>query len=80
MATVRKFTETELLELYHIIGTQETEVKTTTGKTSDFLKPNRELSTLLTSKSITYFYDEFEGDHTWTYWQPDLKRALKMMF
>jgi enterochelin esterase-like enzyme len=80
MATVRKFTETELLEIYHIIGTQETEVKTTTGKTSDFLKPNRELSTLLTSKSITYFYDEFEGDHTWTYWQPDLKRALKMMF
>jgi enterochelin esterase-like enzyme len=80
MDSVQVFTETELLEIYHIIGTQETEVKTTTGKTSDFLKPNRELSTLLTSKSITYFYDEFEGDHTWTYWQPDLKRALKMMF
>jgi enterochelin esterase-like enzyme len=80
MDSVQKFTATELLEIYHIIGTQETEVKTTNGKTSDFLKPNRELSTLLTSKSNTYFYDEFEGDHTWTYWQPDLKRALKMMF
>ncbi|MCM3690178.1 alpha/beta hydrolase [Neobacillus niacini] len=80
MDSVQKFTETELLEIYHIIGTGETEVKTTNGKTSDFLKSNRKLSTLLTSKSITYFYDEFEGDHTWTYWQPDLKRALKMMF
>lgn len=80
MDSVNNFTETELLEIYHIVGTKETEVKTTNGKTSDFLKPNRELSTLFTSKSITYFYDEFTGDHTWTHWQPDLKRALKMMF
>ncbi|NWQ41281.1 esterase family protein [Bacillus sp. EB106-08-02-XG196] len=78
--SVKNFTETGLLEIYHIVGNQETEVQTTNGKTSDFLKPNRELSTLLTSKSITYFYEEFDGDHTWTYWQPDLKRALKMMF
>ncbi len=77
---VNSFTETELLEIYHIVGNQETEVQTTNGRISDFLTPNRELSALFTSKSFTYFYDEFDGDHTWTYWQPDLKRAIKKMF
>ena len=77
---VKNFTKTELVEIYHIIGNQETEVHTTNGKISDFLKPNRELAAIIKSKSFTYFYDEFNGDHTWTYWQPDLKRALKMMF
>jgi enterochelin esterase-like enzyme len=80
MDLVESFTKTELLEIYHIIGNQETEVQTTNGKISDFLKPNRDLSTILSSKSITYFYDEFNGDHKWTHWQPDLKRALKKMF
>jgi enterochelin esterase-like enzyme len=80
MELVKSFKETELLEIYHIIGNQETEVQTTNGKISDFLTPNRELSTILKSKSNTYFYDEFNGVHTWTHWQPDLKRALKMMF
>ncbi|MEH7246414.1 alpha/beta hydrolase-fold protein [Neobacillus niacini] len=74
------FQETELLEIYHVVGTLETKVQTTNGKISDFLLPNRKLSSLIKSKSHTYFYDEFNGDHTWTYWQPDLKRALKMMF
>jgi enterochelin esterase-like enzyme len=77
---VKNFTQTELVEIYHIIGNQETEVQTTNGKISDFLKPNRELAHIIKSKSFTYFYDEFNGDHTWTYWQPDLKRALKTMF
>jgi enterochelin esterase-like enzyme len=77
---VNSFTATELLEIYHIIGNQETRVQTTNGKISDFLSPNRKLSSIFTNKSFTYFYDEFDGDHTWTYWQPDLKRALKMMF
>lgn len=80
MDMVKSFTKTEFLEIYHIVGNQETEVQTTNGKISDFLTPNRELSTILTSKSITYFYDEFNGDHTWAHWQPDLKRAIKMMF
>jgi enterochelin esterase-like enzyme len=77
---VESFTESELLEIYHIIGNQETKVKMTNGKTGDFLTSNRRLSSIIKSKSITYFYDEFNGDHTWTYWQPDLERALKMMF
>jgi enterochelin esterase-like enzyme len=77
---VESFTEAELLEIYHIVGNLETEVQTTNGKKSDFLNPNRKLSEIFTNKVFTYFYDEFDGDHTWTFWQPDLKRALKMMF
>jgi enterochelin esterase-like enzyme len=74
------FNEIALLEIYHVVGTRETEVQTTSGKTKDFLKTNRKLSSILSSRSAAYFYEEFDGGHTWTHWQPDLKRALKVMF
>ncbi|MEH7307945.1 alpha/beta hydrolase [Neobacillus drentensis] len=77
---VKNFSEGQLLQLYHVIGKQETEVPTTNGMIKDFLTPNRELSKIISDKPITYFYEEFSGDHTWTYWQPDLRRALKMLF
>ncbi|EKN68809.1 putative esterase [Neobacillus bataviensis LMG 21833] len=77
---VEDFLEAQLVEIYHVIGTQETEVKTTDGKTSDFLNPNRQLSKIMKEMPFTYFYEEFNGNHTWTYWQPDLRRALKMLF
>ena len=78
--SVDQFSEGQLLQLYHVIGNQETEVETTDGKLTDFLTPNRALSKIITEKPITYFYEEFNGNHTWTYWQPDLRRALKLMF
>jgi enterochelin esterase-like enzyme len=77
---VKQFDSTQLLNIYHVIGLHETAVKTTDGKEKDFLTPNRELSTLIKSKKFPYFYDEFDGNHTWKYWQPDLKRALKHMY
>ncbi|MFS0865149.1 alpha/beta hydrolase [Fredinandcohnia sp. 179-A 10B2 NHS] len=67
------------LEIYHVIGTGETEVKTTNGEVSDFLTPNRELRKVIGKKGYPYFYEEFDGSHTWTYWQPDLPRALAYM-
>ncbi|MEI5906565.1 esterase family protein [Bacillus spongiae] len=76
---VRAFTQTPLLDIYHIIGKKETAVKTTDGGTKNFIEPNRELHTLMNEKGFNSFYEEFDGDHTWKYWQPDLKRALKMM-
>ena len=78
--SVKSFSEGQLLQLYHVIGKQETEVQTTIGNLEDFLTSNRALSKLISEKPITYFYEEFNGDHTWTYWQPDLRRALKMLF
>ncbi|WP_312471257.1 alpha/beta hydrolase-fold protein [Neobacillus sp.] len=76
----RDFSEPELVEIYHVIGNQETEVQMTDGKVSDFLSPNRDLSKIFSEKPFTYFYEEIVGNHTWTYWQPDLRRALKMLF
>lgn len=68
------------LQLYHVIGLQETEVQTTNGRTVDFLQPNRKLNQLLSNRISHYYYEEFNGDHTWKYWQPDLKKALVHMF
>lgn len=79
MAEVENFKPSHLLNIYHVIGKGETVVKTTDGSEKDFLTPNRKLSDLMKSKGFPYFYDEFDGDHTWTHWQPDLKRALKQM-
>ncbi|KAB2335038.1 esterase family protein [Bacillus mesophilum] len=77
---VESFDQPHLLEIYHVIGTEETEVKTTSGKVEDFITPNRELEKVIKAKGFPYFYEEFNGNHTWKYWQPDLKRALIHMF
>ncbi|TWI57837.1 esterase family protein [Halalkalibacter nanhaiisediminis] len=73
---ISAFEKSEDISLYHVIGLKETAVVTTDKKTIDFLSPNRKLSELLKEKSFTYTYDEFDGDHTWTYWQKDLPRGL----
>lgn len=80
LKAVKNFTDGQLLQLYHVVGDQETEVQTTNVNVKDFLSPNRKLSKIISEKPITYFYEEFSGNHTWTYWQPDLRRALKMLF
>ncbi|CAM3768335.1 alpha/beta hydrolase [Mesobacillus thioparans] len=79
-SAVKNFSHPELLNIYHTVGEQETFVKTSSSKNKDFLTPNRELSKIFNDKGYGYFYEEFRGDHTWTHWQPDLKRALKRMF
>ncbi|MBU8877499.1 esterase family protein [Bacillus sp. FJAT-29790] len=80
LEAVNEMEQPHLLSVYHVIGKKETEVQTTDGIQKDFLTPNRELSKLFSEKGFPCFYEEFDGDHTWTYWQPDLKRALKQMF
>jgi enterochelin esterase-like enzyme len=80
LQAVEGLPEPQLLNLYHIIGKGETEVKTTDGTVKDFLTPNRQLHELLEKRNFSFFYEEFDGNHTWKHWQPDLKRALKMMF
>ena len=79
MNAVKDFKEPHLVELYHVIGKGETEVPTTDGSISNFIVPNRELNALIKKKGFTYFYDEFDGKHTWKYWQADLKRAFMQM-
>ncbi|MCZ0756115.1 alpha/beta hydrolase [Anoxybacillus sp. J5B_2022] len=73
---IEQFTEPHLLQLYHSIGTEETAVKTTDGNVRDFVTPNRNARDRFIQKGFDYTYEEFSGDHTWTYWQPDLPKAL----
>jgi enterochelin esterase-like enzyme len=74
---VNQFREPQILQYYHVVGKQETSVETTNGEKKDFVTPNRELAVLMKARMFEGKYDEFEGDHTWTYWQPDLKQALQ---
>lgn len=76
---VEQFTTPHLLKLYHVIGTKEVDVPTSDGQRSNFIEPNRELHALLTEKGFPQFYEEFDGDHTWKYWQKDLPRAVELM-
>lgn len=77
---IARNTDSKAFSIYHIIGLQEVEVKMTTGEVADFLKPNRDLNKVFTERGFEYFYDEFNGNHSWKFWQPDLKRVMKMNF
>ncbi|WP_243292919.1 esterase family protein [Bacillus sp. FJAT-47783] len=76
---VKEFPSPALLSIYHQIGAKETEVETTDGEIKDFVTPNRELHELMKQKGYPVVYEEFDGDHRWTYWQPLLKDILKKM-
>lgn len=77
---VKAFKDPSAFSIYHVIGEEETEVKTTQDGTQDFLSPNRELNKLIKTKGFSYFYEEFKGNHTWKYWQQDVRRAVKESF
>lgn len=66
--------------IYHIIGLKEDKVQTMDKQIKDFLTPNRLLHEIVKKKNIAHFYEEFDGNHTWTYWKPDLTRALIKIF
>lgn len=79
--TVKKSNSIGALDIYHTIGTAETNVQTLVESDVDFLTPNRELYTILNDKGGTYHYKEIEGGkHTWKYWQEDMPNALRKMF
>ena len=69
----------ELLAIYQVIGLQETAVDTSKGKLN-LLELNRQLKEQVEQKGIPLEYREFEGDHTWGYWQQDLPHALRYAF
>jgi enterochelin esterase-like enzyme len=77
---VKEFSSSSRPTIYHQIGINETKVKTTNGEIQDFLTPNRELKSTISAKGFSYTYEEFNGDHTWKYWQPALTPILREMF
>ena len=66
--------------LYHVIGLKEDQVTMKDNQVKDFLTPNRALHDLIVTKRIPTFYEEFDGNHTWTFWKLDLHRALVKIF
>lgn len=80
LSAVRSHKEPYLLDVYHVIGKDENEIKFSAERVEDFLTPNRELHEAFEENGFDSFYDEFDGGHSWKYWQPDVKRALTMMF
>lgn len=80
LKAVEEADDLKALSVYHIIGKKEDQVVTTDKTVKDFLTPNRKLHELLQSKEFETFYEEFEGNHTWKYWKPDLERALVQNF
>lgn len=78
--SVKNHNDVHAFSLYHVIGTEEKEVKTGDGLLTDFITPNRELHNLFKNKGFLTFYDELKGDHTWKLWQPDIKRSLLQNF
>lgn len=80
LSEVENYPDVHAFSLYHVIGKEETAVKTGDGLLTDFITPNRKLHNLLIERGFSTFYDELNGDHTWKVWQPDMKRAVKNNF
>lgn len=80
LTAVEAFQSANSFTVYHVIGKEETAVKLGNGTTEDFIEPNRKLNNLMKNKGFSIFYEEFDGDHTWKHWQPDLRRALIQNF
>jgi enterochelin esterase-like enzyme len=66
------------LSIYQTVGTEETNVLTTSKQFVNFVEGSHQLKDLLQKLSIEYVYQEFEGDHTWTNWEPQLLDLLKL--
>lgn len=77
---VKAIKDSSAFSIYHVIGKEETEVQTVADGIKDFLTPNRALNKVIQNKEFNYFYEEFQGNHTWKYWQPDVKRAILKVF
>ncbi len=76
LKAVENFKDPAAISIYHIVGKGEDQVVTMDKSVKDFLTPNRQLHDLMIHKGFSIFYDEFDGNHTWKYWKPDLRRAL----
>jgi S-formylglutathione hydrolase FrmB len=49
------------------------------GKEDFLIKSNQELEAALLSKQIPHEYSEFDGAHTWTYWDGHIRDAFQFM-
>ncbi|WP_308634312.1 alpha/beta hydrolase [Paenibacillus silvisoli] len=64
------------LELFMIVGLQETAFKSDRG-VFDFVAINREMKAILDAKGAVTHYSEHDGDHVWGFWQQHIPDALR---
>lgn len=67
------------LMIYMIVGEQETAVQTDRG-TWDFVRWNREAGRILAAKGASVVYREYEGAHTWGFWQRHIPEGLALFY
>lgn len=65
----------EWLNIYMIVGLQETAYETDRG-VYDFVALNRNAKALLEHKGARIFYEEKDGKHQWGFWQKEIPAAL----
>lgn len=75
LARIQLLNDLSWLNLWMIVGLQETEVKTDRG-TFNFLDWNREAKEALEQRNVNLRYIEREGVHTWGFWQKVLPEAI----
>lgn len=68
-----------LLSIYQTIGSEETHVETSIGDLN-LLHLNREVKKIIEAKKIPLYYKEYNGDHTWGYWQEDIPTILTYLW
>ncbi len=73
---IRREASLSNLDLYMLVGLQETEVATERGS-YDFLAHNRLTYQLLMEKQASVAYHEEEGTHIWGFWQRYMTQALR---
>ncbi|SDX77880.1 esterase family protein [Paenibacillus sp. CF384] len=72
----RKASDLSKLELFMIVGLQETAFKSDSG-VFDFVAINREMKAILEAQGATTHYSEHDGDHVWGFWQQHIPDALR---
>jgi enterochelin esterase-like enzyme len=73
---VAQYADLSALQLYMIVGLQETSFQTDTG-VYDFVELNRTTSRLLKERGADVFYEEKDGKHQWGFWQQEIPDALR---
>jgi enterochelin esterase-like enzyme len=75
-AVIDRHYDLDWLDIYMIVGLQETEYETTDRGVHDFVALNRGAKALLEHKGARVFYEEKDGKHQWGFWQKEIPAAL----
>ncbi|TCP52434.1 enterochelin esterase-like enzyme [Tumebacillus sp. BK434] len=77
LAGVQKLGNTlATVPVYQVVGLQEENFQSASGRILDILGQNRALHNLLQQVGVEVDYAEYDKDHTWGFWQEDLPRVL----